>query len=89
MGTFGATHLAEFAGRSSRAAKVFAASASMPGRTCWYFAMVNPGVECRNRSLTTLMGAPALEVQIGVGVTKVMEPDAWQCRLAHEALEGV
>jgi hypothetical protein len=51
--------------------------------------MVNPGVECRNRSLTALMGTPALEVQSGVGVTKVMEPDAWQCRLAHEALEGV
>ena len=52
------------AGRSSSAAKVLAASACIPGRTCWYVAMVKPGVECPNRSLTTLMGTPALRSNV-------------------------
>src|ERR1700691_3200543 len=64
VGTFGLVHRTEFVGHSSRATNVFAASACMPGRTCWYVAMVNPGVECPNHSLTTLIGIPALRSRV-------------------------
>jgi hypothetical protein len=40
--------------------EVLAASACMPGRTCWWVSIVKAGVAWPRRPLTTLTGTPAL-----------------------------
>ncbi len=36
----------------------------MPGRRCWYTAIVKAGVECPSRSLTTFSGTPTFRSNV-------------------------
>ena len=53
-----------------------AASACMPGRTCWYTVIVKAGLLWPRRSLTTFGDDAFLQEDRGVGVAEVVEADA-------------
>lgn len=49
---------------ATTAAKAAAASACIPGRTCWYTLIVNAALACPSRSLTTFTGTPAFRSKV-------------------------
>src|SRR5690606_37788529 len=55
----GGTHRASLASSKTILAKMCAASACIPGRTCWYTLIVKATLACPRRSLTTLAGTPS------------------------------
>ena len=50
---------------------------------------MKPGVECPSRSLTTLIGTPALSSRVAWVWRQVVEPDAGKTGSVHELLERV